>query len=303
MSSDLYTFDIPFPRHSDTDNMVSYDADGNLMSFSDPYSFPFLTACPVHDLAKGNFTNSLHPSFFSYSPQQNQSLCHANLAQHVSNGSNIKSEFRNFSALHGSEVTGEECQMGVDYSCNQHFLSQTFHASSDSASKVIQRSFSCNSFGVKPGFPFEPYPDTLMDSPNFQLHALISPENSFFTGQMRRVCSTGDLQNTKATDMSQVESPLLEEAYFKVGRYSAEERKEKISKYRAKRSQRKFNKIIKYACRKTLADNRTRIRGRFARNDEMSEIPKALSSTSTTEEYEDEFWVEFIEGLNEEVIG
>lgn len=49
----------------------------------------------------------------------------------------------------------------------------------------------------------------------------------------------------KATDMSQVESPLLEEAYFKVGRYSAEERKEKISKYRAKRSQRKFNKIIK----------------------------------------------------------
>ncbi|XP_017407193.1 uncharacterized protein LOC108320314 [Vigna angularis] len=245
MSSDLYTFDIPFPRHSDTDNMVSYDTDGNLMFFSDPYSFPFLTASPVHDVAKGNFTNSLHPSLFSYSPQKNQSLCHANLAQPLSNGSNIKSEFRNFSALHGSEVTGEECQMGVDYSCNQHFLSQTFHASSDSASKVIQRSFSCNSFGVKPGFPVEPHHDTLMDSTNFQLHALISPENSFFTGQMRRVYSTGDLQNTKATDMSQVESPLLEEAYFKVGRYSAEERKEKISKYRAKRSQRKFNKIIK----------------------------------------------------------
>jgi len=54
------------------------------------------------------------------------------------------------------------------------------------------------------------------------------------------------IQNTKATDMSsQVESPLLEEAYFKVGRYSAEERKEKISRYRAKRSRRKFNKIIK----------------------------------------------------------
>ncbi|KAK7366747.1 hypothetical protein VNO80_08744 [Phaseolus coccineus] len=296
MSSDLYTFDIPFPRHSDTDNMVSYDADGNLMFLSDPYSFPFLTASPVHDVAQGN------PSFFSFSPQEKESLCHANPVQPLSNDSNIKSEFRSFSALHGSEVTSEECQMVVDYFRNHHFLSQTCHASG-SASKVIQRSFSCNSFGGKPDFPFEPHPDTLMDSPNFQCHALLSPENNFFMGQMRRVCSTGDLQNTKATDMSQVESPLLEEAYFKVGRYSAEERKEKISKYRAKRSQRKFNKIIKYACRKTLADNRTRIRGRFARNDEISEIPKALSSTSTTEEYEDEFWVEFIEGLNEEVIG
>lgn len=46
-----------------------------------------------------------------------------------------------------------------------------------------------------------------------------------------------------------------------------------------------------YACRKTLADNRTRIRGRFARNDEIREIPKAPCSSSTTEEYEDEFWV------------
>lgn len=45
--------------------------------------------------------------------------------------------------------------------------------------------------------------------------------------------------------MSQTESPLLEEGNFKVRRYSAEERKEKISKYRAKRSQRKFNKTIK----------------------------------------------------------
>jgi len=189
MSSDLYTFDIPFPRHSDTDNMVFYDADGNLMFFSDPYSLPFLTASPVHDVAQGNFTNSLHPSFFSSSPQEKETLCHANL----SNGSNIKSEFRNFSALHASEVTSEEFQMGVDYFYNQHFLSQTCHAS-ETASKVIQRSFSCNSFGGKPSFPFEPHPHTLMDSPNFQCHALISPENNFFMGQMRRVCSTGDLQ-------------------------------------------------------------------------------------------------------------
>jgi len=35
------------------------------------------------------------------------------------------------------------------------------------------------------------------------------------------------------------------EVNFKVGRYSLEERKEKISKYRAKKSRRKFDKIIK----------------------------------------------------------
>lgn len=37
----------------------------------------------------------------------------------------------------------------------------------------------------------------------------------------------------------------MEEGNFKVGRYSAEERKERISKYRAKRTQRNYNKTIK----------------------------------------------------------
>jgi hypothetical protein len=41
------------------------------------------------------------------------------------------------------------------------------------------------------------------------------------------------------------ESSFMEETNFKVGRYSAEERKERISKYRAKRTQRNFNKTIK----------------------------------------------------------
>ncbi|KAL6853716.1 hypothetical protein ACP4OV_019745 [Aristida adscensionis] len=54
----------------------------------------------------------------------------------------------------------------------------------------------------------------------------------------------------------------------KVGRYSAEERKERIERYRVKRNQRNFNKKITYACRKTLADSRPRVKGRFARNGE-----------------------------------
>lgn len=47
--------------------------------------------------------------------------------------------------------------------------------------------------------------------------------------------------------------------------------------------------MLKYACRKTLADSRPRIRGRFARNDEAIEIPKA--ACSTRDEDEDDLWV------------
>ncbi|XP_057522316.1 zinc finger protein CONSTANS-LIKE 5 [Amaranthus tricolor] len=54
----------------------------------------------------------------------------------------------------------------------------------------------------------------------------------------------------------------------KVGRYSVEERKHRIRRYLNKRNQRNFRKTIKYACRKTLADRRVRIRGRFAKNQE-----------------------------------
>ncbi|XP_010920297.3 uncharacterized protein [Elaeis guineensis] len=77
----------------------------------------------------------------------------------------------------------------------------------------------------------------------------------------------------------------LEESTFKVGRLSMEERKEKIHRYMKKRNERNFSKKIKYACRKTLADSRPRIRGRFAKNDEFGE---AARPTSNQHEFDDE---------------
>ncbi|GAB2217784.1 hypothetical protein Droror1_Dr00000996 [Drosera rotundifolia] len=56
----------------------------------------------------------------------------------------------------------------------------------------------------------------------------------------------------------------------KVAKLSVEERKEKIHRYMKKKSERNFNKKIKYACRKTLADSRPRVRGRFAKSDYFS---------------------------------
>ncbi|KAF5752418.1 CCT motif family protein isoform 1 [Tripterygium wilfordii] len=63
----------------------------------------------------------------------------------------------------------------------------------------------------------------------------------------------------------------LEDSAFKVGKLSVEQRKEKIHRYMKKRNERNFSKKIKYACRKTLADSRPRVRGRFAKNDEFGE--------------------------------
>jgi hypothetical protein len=59
-------------------------------------------------------------------------------------------------------------------------------------------------------------------------------------------------------------------------------------RYRQKRHERNFNKRIKYMCRKTLADSRPRVRGRFARNDDTAavmphETKKALAEKARKE--------------------
>ncbi|WOL14069.1 zinc finger protein CONSTANS-LIKE 2-like [Canna indica] len=114
----------------------------------------------------------------------------------------------------------------------------------------------------------------------------------FSAGPVRRVVSTGDLQVTKVSNFVPAACSKIASRSFltlkieslcsfdeqgmnglqethRVGRYSAEERKERIERYRSKRNQRNFQKKITYACRKTLADSRPRVRGRFARNGEM----------------------------------
>ncbi|OAY30196.1 uncharacterized protein LOC110600443 [Manihot esculenta] len=79
--------------------------------------------------------------------------------------------------------------------------------------------------------------------------------------------------------------PAMEHTNMKVGRYTAEERKDRILRYLKKRNQRNFNKTIKYACRKTLADRRVRVRGRFARNNELCEDEKIDNPLQEKESY------------------
>ncbi|MED6161873.1 hypothetical protein PIB30_064851 [Stylosanthes scabra] len=342
MSSGLYSFDTTFQAHSSSD-MATADGGGgvgDLAFLSD--SFPFLgnstdvghQHCSSNQNILDEATLSSSSSavdpfsscFFSFSPPsthlENLSL-QANSNKNNRVCPTLESDFASFSS--GFDLTqavkSEECQIGsfeLDYGYGyndhnqQHFFPHSY-SGAENVAKYMQRSFSSNSFHCKPGnFLFQnnhSESDTHnnnnsnnnMDSTNFQKHDASSPENSGFNGKMRRVCSTGDLQKC------QREGSLLEEANFKVGRYSAEERKERISKYRAKRSQRNFNKTIKYACRKTLADNRPRIRGRFARNDESSDIipipnPKQVPFSARDDEDEEvDFWVYNIAPSNSNV--
>ncbi|CAL9030168.1 unnamed protein product [Prunus brigantina] len=308
-SSDLYVLDDSFFRHSSSSEMASYEPD---QFFSEPFS-PFsdidiLQAISDHQSNQNPVENQSHhnnsldqssPTILSSSPPSYQleslSLCQAtHLNPLDQNCANLANGLPNFPAFDALEVKTEQCHLAFDqnaYNNNQVFGPHSY-SGAENVAKFMQRSFSSNSFDGKPGIVFQPCFDSLMESSTLQNQALSSPENSFLAGQMRRVSSTGDLQNFR-TARNPRESSVMEEAAanFKMGRYSAEERKERISKYRAKRSQRNFNKTIKYACRKTLADNRPRIRGRFARNDETGEVLKAACS-SNREEDEDELWVE-----------
>merc|ERR1711865_652736 len=52
-----------------------------------------------------------------------------------------------------------------------------------------------------------------------------------------------------------------------VGEYTIAERLRRIKSYLDKRQRRTFNKRVKYACRKNLADSRPRVGGRFVKRD------------------------------------
>ncbi|XP_057451504.1 zinc finger protein CONSTANS-LIKE 2-like [Lotus japonicus] len=131
------------------------------------------------------------------------------------------------------------------------------------------------------------------------------------TPAVRRVYSAGDLQRINGMQHGQShhhhsdsplssESSMIIEGMNRVCRYSPEEKKMRIERYRNKRNQRNFNKKIKYACRKTLADSRPRVRGRFARNDETDQKPTVQWShigAAEEEDEEDESWVSIFDSI------
>ncbi|XP_073292916.1 uncharacterized protein [Primulina huaijiensis] len=89
---------------------------------------------------------------------------------------------------------------------------------------------------------------------------------------MRRAYSDGDIKTLGNGNINLVQSPLGMPTI--TSSYTSEERKEKLSRYRSKKSKRNFGRKIKYACRKALADSQPRIRGRFAKTEEIEPSKK-----------------------------
>ncbi|CAK9310936.1 unnamed protein product [Citrullus colocynthis] len=308
MSSDLFihgdsSSSSSLFRCSSSD--VVFPSDADLQFFSDPYSPNFsdsaidiLTSIPSQENPLLDEFNS--NSIDHFIPMQGLSLSHPtdfHLLPHPSSSSS-----NGFQNLSNFDVKSEDSHLGFtsNSSFNQPLCFEPPSENAAATTVVVDKSLLLHrSFSEKPSFQSR-LESLLMGSQNFPNNhqSLPCPESDFFSSQIRRVFSTGDLQNSGMGRTTENGSSLMEEGNFKVGRYSAEERKERISKYRAKRTQRNFNKTIKYACRKTLADNRPRIRGRFARNDEPGEIPKA--ACSTREEDEDDFWIEGLHAGEEE---
>ncbi|TYI85536.1 hypothetical protein E1A91_D04G002800v1 [Gossypium mustelinum] len=85
---------------------------------------------------------------------------------------------------------------------------------------------------------------------------------------MRRAFSEGDMKTLGNGNVSVIHYPL--EQLIIVSSCSTKDRREKLSRYRNKKTKRNFGRKIKYACRKALADCQPRIRGRFAKTEESN---------------------------------
>lgn len=95
---------------------------------------------------------------------------------------------------------------------------------------------------------------------------------------MRRAYSEGDIKTLSSGKISIVNGSLPQRPLrlLSMDSYKIEERKEKLSRYRKKKSKRNFGRKIKYACRKALADSQPRVRGRFAKTDECERQGQTL---------------------------
>ncbi|KAI0513634.1 hypothetical protein KFK09_009663 [Dendrobium nobile] len=84
---------------------------------------------------------------------------------------------------------------------------------------------------------------------------------------VRPMCSTSIASLQMPSDI-----PRMDDSNNKVSRASPEERRKQLERFYRKKKARNFSKTIKYTCRKILADSRPRVRGRFAKIEEFSDV-------------------------------
>ncbi|XP_022159598.1 uncharacterized protein LOC111025963, partial [Momordica charantia] len=192
-SSDLFVHDDSSSSglfRCSTSDLV-FPSDAELQFFSDPYS-PNLSDSAIdilqvisdqeQPLAADDSNSNSVDHFLVSSSHQFQGLTLSNrddfhLQHHSSNG---------FQNLSNFDVKNEESPLG--------FSSDAFNPPL-CFDNAADKSFLQRSFSDKPPFKSR-LESLLMESPNFHNHSIAAPDSDFFSSQIRRVFSTGDLQNS-----------------------------------------------------------------------------------------------------------
>ncbi|KAL9238922.1 hypothetical protein vseg_013290 [Gypsophila vaccaria] len=244
--------------------------------------------CDVYDQ-----TSCFYGQFdaFSLSPQ---------LAQSVTCELDCVHETAMLENANGSTSTGSGCTGSSYLGSPSSPLSCTSSHPPHSTKSLFQRSLSSHSLHTNGHH--QPFSNPLTGLCNQDV------------GYLKRVSSTSDIDqrvNTLRHHHHHGGSPLANETasiiegMTKPCRYSPEEKKERIERYRSKRSQRNFNKKIQYTCRKTLADSRPRVRGRFTRNDEQEKSdcsPPDVQWAQLAGDEDEEDWICLLESISSNII-
>jgi hypothetical protein len=93
------------------------------------------------------------------------------------------------------------------------------------------------------------------------------PSSYFFPSSM--ALSQSGLQSSNSPSLWKPPSvPEVQMASaYRIGRYTPAERRIRLERYREKRTQRNYNRRVKYSCRKDIADKRHRVQGRFVKRE------------------------------------
>ena len=72
---------------------------------------------------------------------------------------------------------------------------------------------------------------------------------------------------------------MAQDGIVMVGAYSPESRRLRVQRFVEKRSKRVWRKKVKYDVRKSFADTRLRVKGRFVSKEDLEVLKEALSLT------------------------